>query len=63
MPNRNKLIKLICNDVTQEKYDALLGEVLVTVRETQEQEEKTAAAAVILRQQTTNKQEWLIHAV
>ena len=44
------------NAESQEKYEALLGEVLVTVRETQEQEEKTAAAAMILRQQTTNKQ-------
>ena len=41
--------------VSQEKYDALLGEVLVTVRESQEQEEKTAAA-MVLRQQTTSKQ-------
>ena len=41
--------------VTQEKYDALLGDVLVTVRESQEQEEKTAAA-LVHRQHTMNKQ-------
>lgn len=41
---------------SQEKYDALLGEVLVTVRETQEKEERTVAAAMILRPPTTNKQ-------
>ena len=46
---------IICADF-QERYEALLSEVLSTVRETQEQEEKTAAAAVILRQQASNKQ-------